>query len=683
MPGPWEKYAAPAAPDAPQTAVAASDAAVAQQGPWAKYAGPVQQALDYRDGVARAAAQGVTFGFGDELEAFIRSNVHGRDYDATLGKIRSEIDRFRAENPGAALTAEIIGGIASAVVLPSAAALKGASVGSRVLQSAKFGGLYGGLYGAGTSEGGALERAKGAAIGAGIGGATGGAGALGVSAVQAGVRAVRNAYQSLAGVARGAVNADDEAARRVAGALNADRATGQIGLDDAGLAVAQKQGQPATILDQGGETTRALARSAANTSPEGRAVLETTIQDRFHSQNERITGIIRRIVGGSDAFTTREGLHQAARKANAPAYRKAYQDGAHGIWTPEIERLTGSPELVQAMKAAATNGKTQALLDGYGGFNPGVKVTDAGELVINRKAGVPSYPDLQFWDYTNRELANAASAARQSGRATDAARLQGLSNALKAELDRVVPAFKSAREGAAAFFDAQDALEAGQKFVTASMKIPDAARGLAKMNMAERKLFREGFASELIDKVNKAADSRDAVKMIFGSPDARQRIRLAMGKDGARELEAFLHVESIMDRARRAMGNSTTARQLAEMGLAGSIGAGGTAIMTGDHSMGTLSAGFIAGALARKGLGAAKGKIDSKVAQKVAELLVSDDPAKLARGIKIVAKSDELLSALKVFDMPIGIGTAQQGTRAYGSQRQPLEITVHPLPQGR
>lgn len=641
-------------PPAPKVSVAASHDAVTPK------ADPIQQALALRDGVARAGFQGLSFGFGDEIEAFIRANVKGEDYDATLQQIRAEIDRFRTENPGTALTSEIIGGIVSAVVLPGGVAAKGAGLASRVASGAKSGAAYGGLYGAGTSEGGALERAKGLGQGALVGGGAGALAPVAIAGGQAGARAIRNAYQNARGIARGAINAEGEAARRVAGAIRADDMIGKSALDDAAFAAAKKQGHPVTLIERGGETTRALARSSANTSTEGRAILESTIEDRFHSQNERISGAIRRIVGGSDAATTREALQQAARKANKPAYDKAYTDGAKGIWTPEIERLTGSPDLVKAMQAAARNGKTHAINDGFGGFNPGIKISESGKLTVNSKGGVPTYPDLRFWDYTNRELANAASAARRAGAKEDAARLQALSNTLKEELDRVVPAFKSAREGAASHFGAQDALRAGEKFVMSSMKIQDATRAVSKMNPAERALFREGFASSLIDKINKASDSRDLVKAIFGSPDARARIRLAMGKNGARELEAMAHVESLMDLARRAMGNSNTARQWKEMGMAGGISAGGTGVLTGDYSWSTLSAGFLAGALARRG----KHHVDEKVARKVAELLVSDEPAKLARGIKLVANNDRLIGALRAFDIPVAIAGAQQGTRA-------------------
>ena len=52
---------------------------------------------------ARAAGQGVTFGWGDELEALARSMVGDETYDQELAVIRDEIDAFRESSLGVGL----------------------------------------------------------------------------------------------------------------------------------------------------------------------------------------------------------------------------------------------------------------------------------------------------------------------------------------------------------------------------------------------------------------------------------------------------------------------------------------------------------------------------------------------------------------------------------------------------
>jgi hypothetical protein len=49
----------------------------------------------------------------------------------------------------------------------------------------------------------------------------------------------------------------------------------------------------------------------------------------------------------------------------------------------------------------------------------------------------------------------------------------------------------------------------------------------------------------------------------------RQRVTMALGQDKASKLEAYLNTEATMDALRKALGNSTTTRQLATLGWLG------------------------------------------------------------------------------------------------------------------
>ena len=63
-------------------------------------------------GGGRTGLQGLTLGFGDELEAGLRTGfgLLG-DYDETVGDIRKNIKDFRRENPALALGLEVGGGL--------------------------------------------------------------------------------------------------------------------------------------------------------------------------------------------------------------------------------------------------------------------------------------------------------------------------------------------------------------------------------------------------------------------------------------------------------------------------------------------------------------------------------------------------------------------------------------------
>jgi len=583
-------------------------------------------------------------------------------YRVATSQARETAQLQREQQPGSYMAGEL-GGAAATIPLGGVAA-PGLTLGARTLQGAKAGAAFGGLSGVG--EGTDLQsRVAGGATGAAVGGAVGTVAPAAVEGLVQGTRGLAAPLAPVARAIRGALDPESEAARRVVAALQRDNrgvvtpASGSgipsnaPGLTPAEFAADRAAGGPATIMDLGGETTRALARSSANTSPEGRAALNTAINDRFESQSGRVTDWLNRTFGPSDPGATREALQDAARQANKPAYARAYRDGDQPLWSPELQRLVSSPDVVDAMRTAAEKGKSRAVVDGFGGFNSSVQISPTGVVEFTRgKNGQPTYPNLQFWDYTKRALDDAANAARRAGRNDEASVLGSLSTKLRGELDGLVPSYQSARAGAARFFGAGDALEAGEKFLTGNMPMADARRAFSAMTPAERDLFREGFVQSLTSKIEATGDRRNVLNAIAQSPRAQEQIALAMGPQRAREFETMMRVEGVMDLARSAVqGNSTTARQLTELGLAGGVGAG-SALLTGDpHAM-------LTGALV---YGAARGRnmIDQRVAQRVAEMLTSNDPSILRKGINIVGRNQNMLNALRSFDQ----GVARAGTQ--------------------
>ena len=62
--------------------------------------------------VTRAGAQGLTFGFADEIEAAVRAAFDsGKTYAEVVKDVRGQIDSFRQRNPAAAYGTEIAGAI--------------------------------------------------------------------------------------------------------------------------------------------------------------------------------------------------------------------------------------------------------------------------------------------------------------------------------------------------------------------------------------------------------------------------------------------------------------------------------------------------------------------------------------------------------------------------------------------
>lgn len=628
------------------------------------------------DATARGVAQGFTANFGDEIRGLVEASGANPDDPASLSKLISgalkywtgdadakkryddAVKRERELNKTAEEQhpiASTVGNIGGAVILPIGAGAGAATLGGRMAAGAGTGAVLGGAAGAGEGQGVADTLSR-AAVGTAAGGALGG---VAPAVIEGAVRGARAVATPVANAIRGIRDVDSEAARRVVSALERD-----VGADPQAVsrltpgefAASVQGGGPATLMDIGGDTTRALARSAANTSPEGRAVMNRTINDRFEGQAGRVTDWLRHTFHFPDAQAQQDALEQTARTVNRANYARSMREGDREIFSPELDRLMGSPAVVDAMRRASVSGKDRAITQGLGAMRQGVTVENGVVNFTRGPNGVPTYPNLAFWDATKKELDDAANAAARGGRNSEASTLRDLARTLRGELDDAVPSYQTARAGAAHFFDAENALEAGQNFVGKNMSSADARRALSQMSPQERQLFQDGFVSRYIETLNQVGDRRSILNQISGSPAAREKLRVALGTQRADELEAGLRVEGIMDLARNAVqGNSTTARQLAELGLAG-----GTYGISGGGLNPFTDPGAVVNAALVYGAARGKSAINERLSRRVAEMLVSNDPRVITRGVQTIARNQTLFNSLRSADRGLARITGEQ-----------------------
>lgn len=423
---------------------------------------------------------------------------------------------------------------------------------------------------------------------------------------------------------RSAFNPDAEATRRVRGAARDDMRGGNMAMNASQVAAARTRGQDPRVMDVGGETLRAEARRSANLSPVAREELTGFIQDRFASQGLRLEDFISRLVRrsgasrGPNAALSRDQLKTAARSSRTPLYNDAYKAGESGIMTPELRRLMSAPDIQRSLKAAERELKNRVA---------------AGR---SKGAYTNGKPTLETWDLVKRRLDDRISSLKRSGANSQALDLDSLRVQLLEQLDRLIPKYAQARGTAATFFRANDALDAGEKFVRGKYDLQAARDAINKMTPQERDLFAEGFTSRFIEDLSRIRDKRSILNTINASRDARRRMEIALGPNRAREVESFLRVEEFMDFIRNALGNSTTARQLAEMGFTG------YGLYSNDpHALGI--------ALISMGSRKAGQAIDRRVAEKVVQQLLSKDVDTFLKGVKQVASSP-FLNALRAFD---------------------------------
>ena len=113
--------------------------------------------LSFASGLSRSLGQGITFGFADEAEAYIRSALGEGEYAKIRDDIRDNLNKFRADEPAFAYGAEI----GAALLTPGAARIATKAgmktiADKAVMAAAKrptaAAGVGGAVYGAGTAE---------------------------------------------------------------------------------------------------------------------------------------------------------------------------------------------------------------------------------------------------------------------------------------------------------------------------------------------------------------------------------------------------------------------------------------------------------------------------------------------------------------------------------------------------
>ena len=586
-------------------------------------------------------------------------------YSEILAEIDAQTEAEQTANPGLDVASQVGGallstaGAATTTTGARALGLGPGNLGQRALRQGVSGGAIGGLDQAArgiVGDGLDLEETgQSTLLGAGLGVALPVAGA----GIREGARSVGDRLKDALQRIRNPRAAAEEA---VVTAANIDRAEDAAMLGAEEVAAAFRNQQPLVAADLGGENVRALLRAAANQSPSARSSFNRITTDRFADQAGRVVDQVRRSAGGAvDDLEAQEAILGAARAVNRPAYRRAFNDPqAQEIFTPRIQELLQSRAVQTAIRGVEGRASDRAAVEGRRAVSNPFVQNESGQLVLrtNPETGeAVAAPSLEFWNQVKINLDSMWNKARRAGDRSRALEFRNLADELIDELDAQVPTYRQARQGAAMFFGAEDAIEAGKKFGRTSRVIPEMRRAVNKLKGAEKDAFKIGFASEIIDRAQSTNDRVNVVRQ-FQSPEMRKKIELAFGKGGARDFEAFVRVENAMDLMRGALGNSTTARQLIESGVIG----GGTWLTTGDFNTGVMAA------AATAATGKVRNKINERVMKEVADILVSNDPEAIERLVKSAARSPETMAAVDAWTQIVAGGARAAGNEQIEGQ---------------
>jgi hypothetical protein len=590
------------------------------------------------------------------------SYERGRKHAAAQQKIAQE------QHPAAYLTGQVAGvlggpGFGAGQILGRG--MGAGEVLGRIGQGMKAGAIGGGLYGAGEALG--EGEGLGGIAASGIqGGVTGGLlGGIGSGVLEA----ARPLGTKIANVFRGALKPDDEAARQIMQAMIRDYRREGRQFTPEELKAAHDAGLPIKMIDEGGAETHALGERSSLLSEPARDALTKMTQQRFETQSPRIADFIRQLTGVRSATDLLEAVQKVAPRVNKPAYERAYADGAHGIWDEGFGHMLTAPVMQDAIRKTMISARNDAAKMGLAPpKNPFVVDPATGQIKLGvDKDGNTLIPNLQFWDYVKRNLDKVNTRDAQ-----DWARI------LRERLDDLVPSYGVARAGAASFFGAQNALEAGHKFFDfTAAKTPAQQLALrqayAKFTPDEKALFASGYASRLADEVERVPATTDVLKRNFvNSGPARDRTRMALGANNADQLEALLRSERLVDRARTMLGGSPTARRAVQLGIWGVGGAGAEALFEQAHGLRTPSweSMFHWGLLAGMGRRGAQA-IDQRVATRIGQMLADDNPVVRQQGAQVIARNPVIFNALR---QATSVG-ARTGTEAAHPGRPRIEVT--------
>ena len=490
-------------------------------------------------GGARAVGQGLSLGFGDELEAGLRTGFGFLgDYDKTVKDVRGNIKDFREENPLTSLGLELGGGLLTGGL--GAGRVAGTALGRNIINkvgTTGFGGAVGAtegaIAGAGSADGDLGDRAVGALAGGTLGGAFGTALPsvinLGGKALNRGAYAV--GLKSDDAVQKGADQKALQAFNRAK--LTPDDV--QKSLDDAVI--------PDTMIaDVGGEATRRLSRASANVSGDGADVATKALDERQLGLGDQIADDVDNVLGSSKSAT--EAIEEIAERQKLNAnddYNKAFNlDGKPvTVSVDKIKPFLNLPAFDDAFEQATI----LARLDGFNMPKTVDEFDKIGNFSLQElhyiKMGVDEAMGLAKRGNLKTSIGNTASSKLKKKQKEFVKLIDDASPKINGESSYSIARGKFAGEARM-----MEALENGEKIY--SFKPEEIDRIIAKMGSSEKESFRIGVAEALRKKVQTTADMADAGKKIFGNKRLRRQLKATFPKDKDGNSPAFDKFEERM-----------------------------------------------------------------------------------------------------------------------------------------
>lgn len=547
----------------------------------------------------RTAAQGLTFGTADEIEARVRSIATGRPYQEVLDEIRGGIKAYQQTRPGQALAYEIGGAALPALV--AAPFTGGTSVPMTLGRMAGIGAMQGGAYAFGTGEGGATERlarVPGGVAGGAVGGAVGGAA---VRAAGGALNVLTDSARRLVG-RRGSSIVENEIQRlveqtgRTPDQIADDIINGRILAENATISAAVR-----ALRSQGGEASRILQETLERRPAQTRA-----------EAMEQLRGYLSDVAEPSALQAQRRG-EEAARVAERAAYS-------------QFEGMAAPDEVVEALadtlrRVPAASKEVAEALRASTGSAPFYSIAEDGAVTFTRP------PTVAEAERVRRAVENRASALYREGQGGAGEAVAGAGRELRDIIDLSVPELATARGQAAAVRANRNAFENGQRALVGDVneRLMEFSR---LTDPAAIQSYRAGLMAAL--EARSATGSRQSMIRNLANEDTKegQILRAVFPQDQLDSaIAALSRAAESQTAATRILGGSPTAETMME---AGRQGMGVSAADMLDVLSGSpLAIARVAANL----VGPSARNLSDAERARIARVLVSEDPDLVRRAI--------------------------------------------------
>ena len=495
--------------------------------------------------VLRSAAQGVTFGFADELEAALRSGaISGPDYERIRNRLREQQKQFGYDYPfvsgsseiGGALTAPFAGMKMLGRAAPAVQeAITGTTTMGQIGRGTAIGATTGALTGVGTAE---QDIGRQAAASGVVGGVLGGFLPIGVK-YSTGV--IKNIL-----TASGIGDQPTAASKLIANALQKDK----ISADEAQAILLEMDriGVPRPVLADISKSMQDLAYSSYVIPSSQKAETARFLESRLIDQpSDIVKGLVDRAglgknVNGYEYLTF---LAENQQKAAAAKYPKAYNVA---IDARDFRKYVDRPVFNEAYQEA------QRRAGVYGQKLPDLEqIRNAQFIPTNVLHQIKIGLDRVVESNTDKVTGKVSSYGR------DVASVRKEFNDLIKEKN---PDYARANKEFADNERIKSSFEIGQKYQSLDYK--EALDKLKKMNDSEKEAFRLGMMADVNSRLENFKGG-DFARQIFKSDKQKSLMRYAF-TDPAKYDEFVKYVDALAVQSKTAkglMGGSQTGERLA------------------------------------------------------------------------------------------------------------------------